>query len=103
MPRTAQPASNFTSDKHTLYAGWVVAAAKRHLGNGAAKVVTDDDGNYTPYVDLTFATGVEVRLMIPAPPEGWDPFAAEPVEPKGLKQDAAPGALPSRDAAVVKP
>ena len=65
------PSSNFSSDNHALYAGWVFGEARKVLGDGAVPVA-DSEGNWTPFVDLTFAPGVTVRLMVPAPPADWD-------------------------------
>jgi hypothetical protein len=75
------PQSNFTSDTHVLYAGWVLSKLRTTLGAAIVAPVLDDGGNITSYVDLHFADRATVRLQIPSPPPGWDPFdpAAEAV------------------------
>lgn len=74
MPRASRPPSNFTSDNHTLYAGWVLGElAKQKL---PLKAVRDDQGNYTNRVTLD-AGGASVTLLIPPPPDDWDLFASD--------------------------
>lgn len=75
MPRSARPASNFTSDRHTLYAGWVLAQLLR--SGLPVTPVRDADGNYTNRVHVHPPLGGDpkpVTLMIPPPPDDWDLF-----------------------------
>lgn len=73
----------FQDERHALFAGWVLGLAWR---NGiAAEPVQDDDGNYTdqlevrlPFRDDGRANGglrwFGVRLVVPPPPDDWQPF-----------------------------
>lgn len=77
MPRPARPASNFTSDRHTLYAGWVLGELIR--SGLPVEPVRDASGNYTNRITVNPPLGGEsahaVTLMIPPPPDDWDLFA----------------------------
>lgn len=91
MPRSSNP-SNFTSDRHTLYAGWVAAMAKKHLGGDVVTLVADDNNDVTPYLDVTVTPGLTLRLMIPAPPEDWDLFADVPATLRAVAEEPAEAA-----------
>jgi hypothetical protein len=74
MPRASRPASNFTSDRHVLYAGWVMGEMIR---SGLPFVpIRDADGNYTNRVTLAPPLGgdnaPQITLLIPPPPDDWD-------------------------------
>jgi len=79
MPRSATPAhppSNFASDNHALYFGWILGLMVK--SGLPVQPVVDDDGNYTNRVLLDLAGGLpQVQLLIPVPPDGWkfDPLA----------------------------
>jgi len=64
--------SNFLSDRHTLYVGWVLGIA---LSNGLDVVpVVDEAGNYTDRLQLLLDGGspaVTITIVIPEPPEDW--------------------------------
>jgi hypothetical protein len=91
--------SNFGNDRHALYYGWVVQQAKNTLGD-SVQVVTDDDCNYTPYIDIHFTPAdVTLRLMVPAPPAGWDPFGSAPATTTPDTKGKGGGAI----AAVIPP
>jgi len=69
MPRNP---SNFESDRHTLYAGWVIGELLR--SGTDATPVRDDDGNYTNRLVLNHHGGSRITLIIPPPPSDWDLF-----------------------------
>lgn len=70
-----EPNRNFVDDRHALYAGMVLGLAMKH-GINLAPVI-DDDGNYTPELQLGFEdpgeAPITVRLLIPEPPNYWTP------------------------------
>ena len=61
--------SNFASDNHVLYAGWIMG----HMVKAGLPFtpVVDPDGNYTNRVTVTTPEGVVITLLIPAPPDDW--------------------------------
>ena len=69
MPRPAGRSSNFASDTHVLYAGWVMG----HMSKADLpfQPVLDDQGNYTNRVTVTTPEGVVITLIIPPPPDDW--------------------------------
>jgi hypothetical protein len=68
--------------------------------NQPLQVVTDDDGNYTPYIDIHYTPAdVTLRLMVPAPPAGWDPFGSAPATTTPDTKGKGGGAI----AAVIPP
>ena len=80
MPRSARPASNFTSDRHALYAGWVLSQLLR--SGLPATPVRDADGNYTNRVEFHPPLGGDnppkITLLIPSPPDDWDLLGGPP-------------------------
>ena len=73
MPRASRPPSNFTSDRHVLYAGWVMG---QMLRSGLPfEPVLDPEGNYTNRVTVGPPQGGQrITLVIPPPPDDWDLF-----------------------------
>jgi hypothetical protein len=69
MPRPAGRSSNFASDTHVLYCGWVMG----HMARAGLpfQPVLDDEGNYTNRVEVTTLEGVVVTLIVPPPPDDW--------------------------------
>ena len=64
--------SNFESDAHALYCGWVLGLALKH----GLKVFpnTDADGNYLPELVVEMPPGASIEFLtviIPVPPEDW--------------------------------
>jgi hypothetical protein len=86
MPRKTST-SNFVSDNHTLYAGWVLGEMLR--SGLPVEPVLDPNGNYTNRVLIRPPLGgdlpPEITLLIPPPPDGWSLFGAKdppvPVSP----------------------
>jgi hypothetical protein len=75
MPRASRPPSNFTSDRHVLYAGWVMGEMLR-TGLPFEPVV-DADGNYTNRFVINPPAGSDtpkITLVIPPPPDDWNLF-----------------------------
>ena len=68
---TVERESNFESDWHTLYVGWVIGIAAK---NGLpVKPVVDEDGNYLPEIQMSLDGGmITVILAVPPPPDGWE-------------------------------
>lgn len=65
----AVPVSNFLSERHTLYVGWVLGIALR---NGvAAQPVLDDAGNYTDRLVVPLGEH-SVTVVVPPPPVDWE-------------------------------
>lgn len=64
--------SNFQSDRHTLYVGWVLGIA---LKNGLdVEVIVDEAGNYTPQLMLNLEhSDFTITLVVPPPPDDWNP------------------------------
>lgn len=66
--------SNFASDRHALYAGWIVGLGMRH---GVLLVpVRDATGNATDRLELRLPGtehdgSVTLTLVVPEPPPGW--------------------------------
>lgn len=65
--------SNFVSETHTLYVGWVLGIA---LQNGVDAVpVLDEDGNYTDRLTIPWCRGddlVHITVVVPPPPDDWE-------------------------------
>ena len=83
MARPAKPPSNFTSDLHTLYAGWIIGLALR--SGLPVEPVRDTNGNYTNRIRINVAPGgnnpPSFTLIIPPPPDGWDLFHTDITDP----------------------
>ena len=78
--------SNFVSDRHALYVGWVMGIAVRNNLN--VRPILDPDGNYTdsftielpnfgpmvqsPYLPLQPQPQVTLTVIIPPPPDDWE-------------------------------
>ena len=60
---------NYANPRHCLYVGWVVGHAMKH-GIPAVPVL-DDQGNYTPIIEVTLDEGVTIQVIVPEPPDGW--------------------------------
>ena len=61
--------SNFISDRHSLYVGWVIGIAHR---NGVPlEPVRDDAGDWTDRAELTLSPHVTITLVVPPPPDDW--------------------------------
>jgi len=85
MPRAQVPASNFTSDRHVLYAGWVLGELMRCLPT--VTPIRDTEGNYTNRVTLTLEGDATITLLIPPPPDDWDILGTlRPIMPSGEPQ-----------------
>jgi hypothetical protein len=69
--RTAD--SNFSSDRHALYMGWVVGKALQH----GLKITPelDDDGQFTDRLTLQLPDDARYTLtvVVPPPPDDWEP------------------------------
>ena len=61
--------SNFESDAHALYTGWVIGRMIKEEMPVVPRV--DEQGDYKPEVDLDIG-GYIVTLVIPSPPDEWD-------------------------------
>jgi hypothetical protein len=67
--------SNFESDRHALYVGWVVGMARKH-GLRVIPVI-DDHGDYTDHIEVELPAnetryGIDhITVVIGAPPEEW--------------------------------
>jgi len=65
--------SNFDSDRHALYVGWVIGIALQH----GIDVTPEFDvmGNYTDriMVSSTDVPNLNITVVIPPPPEHWSP------------------------------
>jgi len=61
--------SNFVSDQHVLYVGWVLG----HMQKAELPFtpVTDEHGNLTNRVTVPTPVGVVLTLIIPPPPDDW--------------------------------
>jgi hypothetical protein len=57
---------HFHSDRHALYAGWIIGNAMRH--GISVRPITDNDGNYLPRLHV-IPLGCD--LIIPEPPPEW--------------------------------
>lgn len=65
-------ASNFESDRHAVYVGWVLGVFGEH--HIPATPVVDGDGDYTDRItlDLPHIDGT-ITVVVPPPDDGWDP------------------------------
>jgi hypothetical protein len=62
--------SNFASDRHALYCGWVVGQLMKEHGLPVTPM-TDDNDDYIPQL-LLLIGGEEITLVIPEPSKDWD-------------------------------
>lgn len=68
-PKASSRPSNFVSDQHVLFCGWVLGHMVR--SGLPFEPVRDADGNYTNRVNVTTPEGVVFTLIIPPPPDDW--------------------------------
>lgn len=66
---------HFTDPQHAFYVGWVWATALEH--GLPFEVVRDEDGNYTDRLRLQPKEGLTIDIVVPPPPDDWDPFAED--------------------------
>ena len=76
MPSKPRPDSNFVSDNHVLFCGWVLGQMVR--AGLPFEPVADPEGNFTNRVHITgLPDGINVTLIIPPPPDDWKLSFAE--------------------------
>lgn len=64
--------SNFESDAHALYCGWVLGLALKH--GLTVFPNTDADSNYLPELVIEMPTEASIQyltVIIPPPPDDW--------------------------------